>query len=214
MEKTFQLRYNVFCLEYGYIPHKLFPNGKERNKYDNIKSTRMFVALDVKKTDNVLGVIRAIRDPKNKIYNSQDLYDSKGKIIDTLPVEKHISLDDFREKKRNVEQVTSLAIGFGRGKKMAYGLFKCIYLDAMDHMIDDIFIHARPDLCWMFEAIGFKKIYQGRYKIATGSKIKENKDVPVTIMHLDMHKIDSEFIKYFHKSNNSFLFRQKEYSVY
>lgn len=211
LERVFRLRYQVFCEECGFIPKELFPDGKERDMYDYIQSTRMFVALDPDKQNDVLGVIRAVRDPQNTAYNPYPLFD-QGDLIEELPIEKYVSLSPFRDKGRNIEQVTNLTVGHGKGKKIHFGLFKSICLDALDHNIDDIFIQANPKAAWMFEAIGFERMYEGRYSIIECS-VAHNKEVPVCGMHLDMHNINETFLRYFNQPSNSFLFRERKYLI-
>lgn len=214
MENAFKLRYQVFCEECGFMPKECFLDGQEKDAYDSVQSTRMLVALDPDRENNVFGVIRAVRDPQNAMYNSRSLFDSRGNLIEKLPIEKHISVAAFRDRGRNIEQVTSLVVGSSRGKRVHFGLFKSIYLDAVDHNIDDIFIQANPSAVWLFEAIGFEKIYEGRYKIIDEHSIENNRDVPVCGMHLDMHNIHHCFLSYFQKSSHCFLFRGEEYINY
>ena len=208
-EKAFGLRYQIFCLECGYIPEKLFPDKRVKDDYDDIASTKILVALNSGNKNGVLGTVRAIRDPKNKLYNSKEVYDSKGKLIDKLPIENHVSLAGFRDRSRNIGQVTSLAVGYERGKKISFGLLKSAYLDCLDNNIDDVFIQANPYASWMFEAIGFKKMFRGWYKIVDDYMGEENIDVPVVGMHLDMHNVNEHFLRYFDKSSSHFLFRTK-----
>lgn len=213
-ENAFKLRYQVFCDECGFMPKEYFRDGKEKDIYDAVDSTRMLVAFDPDQENNVFGVIRAVRDPRNAMYNRHPFFDTEGNLIEKLPIEKHISVAAFRDRGRNIEQVTSLAVGSNRGKKVHFGLFKSVYLDAVDHKIDDIFIQANPAAAWLFEAIGFEKVYEGRYAIIDGPSVENNREVPVCGMHLDMHNINQCFLAYFQKPSHCFLFRGEEYIVY
>jgi len=209
-QDAFELRYKVFCEECGFIPQELFPDGKETDAYDGLSSTRMFVVLDPR-TYETIGVVRAIRDPLNPHFNPSG---AESGAVNKLPMERHFSLDEFRNQGRNIEQVSSLAVSRCRGKKVPFGLFKSIYLDAIDHGIDDIFIQANPVVAWLFEGIGFRKLYECWHALLEESPVPTNKKVPVYGMHLDMSKIHGDFIDYFNRPSSCFLFRGKPYAFH
>jgi len=208
-DRAFGLRYQVFCLEMGYIPKKLFIDKKVQDAYDSIESTRIFVVRHPYRRDIVVGTVRAIRDPLNKLFNKETPLTADGKPITALPIEQHIDLSPFRKKNKNIEQVTSLAVGKHRGKKIPFALFKSIYLDAAAHNIDYIFIQANPSYSWMFSGIGFKKIYENRHSLISAHTPYPSKEVPVIGMYLDMRAITGEYLAYFTSPNDHFLFQRQ-----
>jgi len=212
-EGAFSLRYQVFCLEMGYIPKVLFADKKVRDVYDAIGSTRIFVALHPRKRNTVVGTVRAVRDPLNQFFNKERPQAPNGRRIASLPIEGHIDLSPFREKNKNIEQVTSLAVGRHRGKKIPFALFKCIYLDGIAHNVDYIFIQANPSYAWMFSGIGFKKIYEGTHVLASAKASQPGKEVPVVGMYLNMRAISKEYLAYFTTPNSHFLFQKNAIEV-
>ncbi|MFC1752964.1 hypothetical protein ACFL96_06170 [Thermoproteota archaeon] len=208
--QVFALRYKLFCLEYGHIPSGLYPNKQEHDIFDRIASTKHFVAFCDGRSGKICGTIRAIRDPRNTRFASSHMRGHPASQRGSLPIERHYSLRKFRRRGRNIEQVASLAVERGRGERIYFGLCKCVYLDAIDHGIDDIFIQANPRLAWLFEAIGFKKIYESWHGISSSNSKGAHKEIPVVGMHLDMSKIHKDFLSYFTLSSGHFLFRNKE----
>lgn len=209
-ERGFSLRYQVFCAEMGCMPKKSFVDKKVRDVYDTVDSTRIFLSLHPRNRDTVVGTVRAIRDPLNKLYNKEIPHTSDSNPITSLPIEKHLDLSAFRQKNKNIEQVTSLAVGKHRGKKIPFALFKCIYLDGVAHNIDYIFIQANPSYSWMFGGIGFKKIYETSHAVTSDHFTHQGKEVPVIGMYLDMHAITKEYLTYFNTPHDHFLFMKNQ----
>ncbi len=206
-KQAFALRYRVFCLEREFLAHQLYPDKQQRDAFDVFESTKQCIGFYPEPSWDICGTMRIIRDPKNKKFLSEraSLPVAQKKV---LPIESQYSLKPFRDQSHNIEQVTSLAFTRGASEQIYFGLCKCVYLDAIHHGIDDIFIQANPLLAWLFEAIGFKQLYATCHPISMKKDSIVHKELPVIGMHLDMKKITDEFRKYFALPDPHFLFQR------
>jgi hypothetical protein len=203
--QAFALRYKVFCLERNFIPHHFYPDQQQTDEFDFQNFTDHLIGFCAGMLDCICGTMRIIRDPQNSCFASRNLSISDAP-TKTLPMEVYYPLTEFRKHGRNIEQVTSLAFTKGIREQMYFGLCKGIYLDAVHHRIDDIFIQANPLMAWLFEAIGFKQLYSRHHAISEPHNGDTHHEIPVIGMHLDMGAITHEFLKYFTLPDPHFLF--------
>lgn len=204
--QAFALRYQVFCLERNFIPHHFYPDQQQTDEFDSQKFTDHVIGFSAGMADDISGTMRIIRDPQNPCFAPDNLSMPNPK-TGTLPLEAYYPLNEFRKQGRNIEQVTSLAFTKGIREQMYFGLCKGIYLDAIHHRIDDIFIQANPLMAWLFEAIGFKPLYSTHHAIsAQDNNTGTHHEIPVIGMHLDMGAITREFLQYFTLPDPHFLF--------
>lgn len=203
--QAFALRYQVFCLERNFIPHHFYPDQQQTDEFDSQKFTDHVIGFSVGVADDISGTMRIIRDPQNPVFTS-DSQSIPADQTKTLPMEAYYPLNGFRKRCRNIEQVTSLAFMKGIREQMYFGLCKGIYLDAVHHRINDIFIQANPLMAWLFEAIGFKPLYSTHHAISSTNNNDTQHKIPVIGMHLDMSEITREFLQYFALLDPHFLF--------
>ncbi len=217
MAKYYRLRYEIYCHETGFLPAEEYPDGFEKDEYD--EHSIHFVAAD--KDDNVIGTLRLIRDSVDGFPLEQHCpnYD-RSKIdfprsglaeISRLTVSK-----DWRRRKNDglygmqsyrstIENPIPDEIHQKRKRPIiVFGLYKVMYMESKKEGITHWYAAMEQKLfetlkkfSFVFEPIGPENDYYGPVtpflgKIETVEK-KLYKEKP-GVMHLMAYGLESKLM--------------------
>lgn len=150
IEDIYRLRYKVYCEEYGYIDKKLFPDGLEKDKYD--ESSSYLVIRD--KKNEVAATVRIIK-------NSEEGF----------PIQEHFSfnIDTSKIDQDRLVEISRLIVAKKyRRKHLIIFLLKGLSVYAINKnvshaycVIDEKLYPMLLKLSVPVRIIGEKELYQG-----------------------------------------------------
>lgn len=188
LKKTYKLRYEVYCLEKGYLNPDNYPDKQEIDEFDKRSGTTNVIAID--KNNTIIGMIRIV---PNDLYNSE------------LPSESYHSLKEYRKYNKSIAELSRFIISkvYRKNIKIYFGLVKGAMLYAKKYGINNFCISVSTLFIDRYRIFGFKKV-SGPYFYS-----KINHQYPSVTMCLNinkaaesMNKMNPAFSKYLAKENS------------
>jgi N-acyl-L-homoserine lactone synthetase len=152
LEKIFKLRYQVYCVEKGYLKSEDYPDGLEKDKFD--EHSVHFVALETTNTDRLIGCVRLI------------LFNKYG-----FPAELHCTLFEKTSNPNKTIEISRLIVDKDYRSSRHFillGLCKEIYLynklNNITHcyaVVDRLLFELLQKLGLPFKQIGESALYMG-----------------------------------------------------
>lgn len=164
---SYKLRFMIFCQECKYLNENYFPNGQEKDIYDEY--SLHFIARE-KKTKKIIGTVRLVKN------------NSHG-----LPIEKDFGLNNIigKIKTENPLEVSRLVVDKKHRKISTYNhgallsLIKIIYqyCEKNNHFIivaaiDNKLYHMLKKFGFSFQVLGPSKYYMGSNSIPVAIDIR------------------------------------------
>lgn len=168
IEQAFRLRFDVYCLEKGWLEPNRYPNALEQDEYDERQSVH-FVAV-APKTNDVVACFRLIT------------YGQLG-----FPCEEHFNLTKRAKNPAQTVEMSRLIIaeehrGFRVTRKIILGLSREIYMYNLNYKIRWCYAAVEPGLLTMIQRMGipFEKAGQeSDYMGETLPMILDMRDVEI-----------------------------------
>jgi N-acyl-L-homoserine lactone synthetase len=141
LEKSWRLRYQVYCVELGLLPEN--QSGLEKDIYDEYSIS----FLAVNENDRAVGTIRLVHNnpmgfPMDSDFSLTDYIRARG-ISRALEISRFVIHRD---------------VGRDSRLTVAHGLFKCLYDYCYEEGINDIFTVTQPKLLQKYSMPGVKAI--------------------------------------------------------
>ncbi|GAX61289.1 hemolysin [Candidatus Scalindua japonica] len=188
---AFKLRYSVFGEELSYIDKTKYPDGREKDDFDDLPLTTNFVA---KKNGETVGTVRLITNISQK-YNIED----------------YVNIDDLkRDKNINLAEASRFCVRKDErfNVKHSHGLCKLVINFALSRDITDIIVLSNSTNSKEGNTIKyFKNI--GFYQFADEIYYEKFNEYAIPL-RLNLRNI-SEIMMYFLKKRTSYI--EKPYEV-
>jgi N-acyl-L-homoserine lactone synthetase len=160
-EKCFRLRCQVYCNEKRWLSPENFPDGLEKDEYDD-KAVHV-MALD--EDFNLVGIMRIIRECDHK----------------RLPYLGHPGLKGKRYEAQNLAELSRLVITAERNRHLVLkGLFRLVYLTSRRIGVDNWVFVSEPSLIrfgarynYYFDPICTPAKYYGGFTLVAVSNLNE-----------------------------------------
>lgn len=138
--QSYDLRYQVYCVERGYLSKDKYSNGLETDSFDNGQNTVNVIAVS---GERVVGLLRLVF-----AYTESD----------SLPSEKYFKLE--KHYKQKVGELTRLIVSrdYRGNPRVLFGLVKTAIISAGKIGIENFCISVSQLWIKRYELFGFKKI--------------------------------------------------------
>ncbi|MDZ7798495.1 MAG: GNAT family N-acyltransferase [Patescibacteria group bacterium] len=185
LKKTYRLRYEVYCLEKGYLNPENYSEKQEIDEFDKRSGTASIIAID--RNNIIIGMMRIV---PNDLYNPE------------LPSESYYSLKEYRKYNKNIAELSRFIISktYRKNIRIYFGLVKGAMLYAKKCGINNFCISVSTLFTDRYLIFGFKKV-SGPYFYS-----KINHQCPSFTMCLNinkaaenMNKMNPAFSKYLTK---------------
>ena len=146
LEKVYCLRYQIFCEEFNHLSPENFPNKLEKDKYDDLTTTKTFIAI---KNNNIIASSRLV--VQNNIYGNKEKFG--------LPLESQFDLSKYKNKDYVfAENSRAIALKEYRLSSIMFYVWKSVTQYANKNNITHFVLATHPKDIKMYSKLGFEVI--------------------------------------------------------